>query len=69
MKAIKIHKETEEQIKERKLAIEDVILNVKVNLKGLNNEKLKSIYTKEVKKILIEAEEIKNNQRNTLYIR
>ncbi|MDU4936411.1 MAG: hypothetical protein E6X43_13995 [Peptostreptococcaceae bacterium] len=50
MKAIKMHKETEEQIKERKLAIEDVILNVKVNLKGLNNEKLKSIYTKEVKK-------------------
>ncbi len=111
MKAIKMPKETEEQIKERKLDIEDAklfsidvplktaklslealesidyivtygnknaitdiavgilmihsglegaILNVKVNLKGLNNEELKSIYTKEVKKILIEAEEIKN---------
>ncbi len=47
----------------------DNLSNVKVNLKGLNNEKLKSIYTKEVKKILIEAEEIKNNQRDTLYIR
>lgn len=31
MKAIKIHKETEEQIKERKLAIEDVILNDKLS--------------------------------------
>ena len=111
MKAIKMPKETEEQIKDRKMAIEDAklfsidvplktaklslealesidyistygnknaitdmavgilmmyaglegaILNVKVNLKGLNNEELKLIYTKEVKKILIEAKEIKN---------
>lgn len=31
MKAIKMYKETEEQIKERKLAIEDVILNDKLS--------------------------------------
>ena len=111
MKAIKMPKETEEQIKDRKMAIEDAklfsidvplktaklslealesidyivkygnknaitdiavgilmmysglegaILNVKVNLKRLNNEELKSIYTKDVKEILSEAEEIKN---------